>query len=375
MPLGLLALAIVSIGAVVGMAKLFADERLDRTRGDVAREPDSRPPRPPEFATSDYDQARYPRLSGRPLVGVNYTHYAFPHCTFHRTYIIARYHRPGVAETVHEQLMQMRENGITTLRTILWHDEDGEDWGPIPSEGGRLREPFRSNLIRYATEVRKFGFARLTIAFIPKGSHDPLKLTYEPEKFEENWRLIRTVRSLVKRHGPRDTRFDLFSEGAPNETPTRYEPRPRQTARYIARLYRRYVRNFGNRDVSVSVIASIEPTQPTNRMRNLIRILRSSGEALPRWYDVHIGFEPRSAAYALRHTEAALDAARQSQPLVIGDLGYDNPEIAKAIKRWRRRSQRRLEEVSPWYTRTHLGCQVTPPYDPGAYRELRPSAG
>jgi hypothetical protein len=374
--LGVIALAIATVAVYAAAVSFFANSRAGDSGtsaqdGDVSAISDVQPPPPPTFPDADYRQSRYPRPTGEPLIGVNYTHYAFPDCTFRGTYIIASYHKPGVAERVHEQLMQMRQAGIATIRTVLWHQTNGQQWGPIPTAGGQFHEPFRSNLIRFVTEVRKFGFARFTLAFEPRGTHNPLRRAYKPARFGENWRLIRAVRSLVKRHGPRNTRFDLFSEGAPNEEPTRYEPRPQQTARYLRTLYRLYVSRFGNQDVSVSAIGSTDPPRPTNRLENLIRILRSSGKPLPRWYDVHIGYDAAGASNALRQAKVVLNRNRQHQPLVIGDLGYDNPAIARAIKRSLKRSSRRLEEVSPWYTRERLGCQVTPPYEPGAYgREL-----
>jgi hypothetical protein len=370
--------SIALVAAYVAVATLFApphsSDTGNRASGDEVVQTGEVPPSPPRFSASDYRQSSFPpsRRPRRPLIGVNYTHYAFPNCTFHRTYIPASYHRPGVAQKVHNQLSGMRKAGVDTIRTVLWHDATGQDWGPIPSAGGALREPFRTNLIRYVTEVKRFGFARLTIAFHPERTHNPLRRAYTPDKFAQNWRFIREVRSVVKRHGPRNTRFDLFSEGAPNETPTRYEPVPAQTGQYISRLYRLYVKRYGNRDVTVSAVGSFTAAEETNRLENLIRILRSSGAPLPRWYDLHIGYDPTEAAHALRQAEAVLNRNRQHQPLVIGDLGYDNPQIARAIKRVLRRSARPLEEVSPWYTRVRFGCQVTPPYAPGVYgRELQ----
>jgi hypothetical protein len=370
--LGLSALTIgvlaAFVASIVFSIHSLPESPADRT-GDKAERSE-----PPKFPASDYRQSRFPKVGGRPLIGVNYTHYRFPNCTFHDTYLLTSYGEPGVARKVHAQLFAMRKAGVATLRTIIWHmtDPSGKDWGPISSAGGRLHEPNRTNLVRYLTEVRRFGFTRLTIAFEPQGTNDPLRRSYDGSKLRENWRFIEAVRYLLKRYGPHDTRIDLFSEGAPNEMPTKYEPLPQQTGRYLSSLYRLYVKRFGNRDVSVSAIASLKPAEPTNRLQNLIRILRSSGEPLPRWYDVHIGFDPSSASYSLRQAAAALDREGQYQPLVIGDAGYDNLGIATAIARSLRGSPRPLEEVSPWYTKTLYGCPVTPPYSPGAYgSELR----
>jgi hypothetical protein len=366
---GGLGLTIAVIGAYVAAATLFVPPGGDDTgaSGDAIVQQGQAPPSPPEFPASDYHQSSFPAPRRRPLVGANYTHYAFPNCTFRNTYVIAHYHKPGVAEKVHKQLFQMRKAGVATIRTILWHDAKGQPWGPIPSDGGGLREPFRSNLMRFVSEVRRFGFARFTLVFEPKRTHHPLRTAYQPGNFVENWRFIREARTVVKRYGPSDTRFDLLGEGAPNETPTSYEPRPQQTARYLRRMYSLYVRRYGNRDVTVSAIGSLNPATPTNRVQNLVRILRSSGEPLPRWYDVHVGDNPAGAAYALRQAERQLNAERQPQPLVIGDVGHENPGVAQAIKTFVDRSPRRLEEVTPWYTYTLYGCQVPPPYSPGVY--------
>jgi hypothetical protein len=341
------------------------------SRGTDAGTPEFQRSEKPKFDAGDYQQSRFPKVTGRPLIGVNYTHYEFPNCYFlRRKYVLAAYQNPGVATTVHQQLMQMRSSGIESIRTVIWYDAVGQKWGPIPAPAGILREPFRTNLIRYVTEIKRFGFARLTIAFEPKRANNPLLHGYRPTRFAENWRFIRQVRSIVKRYGPRQTRFDLLGEGAPNATATGYEPLPSQTGRYLRDLYRLYVRRYGNRDVSVSAITSQLP-YPTNRLENLIRILRSAGETLPRWYDVHIGFDAHRAAYGLRTAESQLKRQAQIQPLVIDDAGYDSPAIAKVIRRFVRRTGRRLEEVTPWYTRTRLGCPVPPPYVPGAYATLR----
>jgi len=166
---------------------------------------------------------------------------------------------------------------VASIRTIIWHltNANGQRWGPIPSPGGRLEEPYRTSLIRYVTEIRRFGFARLTVSFAPQQTNNPLLPMYEPSKFRENWRFIETVRALVKRYGPRDTRIDLLNEGAPTRRRANGRRVPRQTANYLRTLYRLYVGRFGNRDVSISAIS----WDMTNRVRNLVRILDSTRDA------------------------------------------------------------------------------------------------
>ena len=337
-------------------------------RDTEAGKPDIHGAEPPRFSAVDYRQSRFPKPAGQPLIGVNYTHYEIENCTLYKTDIIGYYDEPGVAREVHTQLFRMRKAGVATIRTVIWHETSAarEFWGPVPSEGGRLYEPDRSNLIHFLTEIKRFGFARLTIVFSPQGRNNPLRPEYEPSKFRENWRFIRTVRSLVKRYGPRRTRFDLMSEGAPSETPSDWSPVPRQTGRYLAAMYRRYVSHYGNRDVTISSIAS-EPNTWADRLRNLVRILKSTGEPMPRWYDVHVPYSPAGASQSLQQVNLVLDQEGQSQPLVVGETAYDSRGHASVIKRFLSTTSRPIEEVSTWYQRTSKGCPIAPPYTPGAY--------
>jgi hypothetical protein len=367
--LSLVAVAAVGVGAYIAVIVLTANSRPSSPDGPVEGQKSSAP----RFAASDYGQSNFPKLRGAPLIGANYTHYAFPNCTFHGTLILASYQQPGVAQRVHDQLLEMRKAGIATIRTLIWHTTKPEvSYGlSVPSAGGKLREPYRTNLIRYVSEIRRFGFARFTVSFGPEGTNNPLPLSYDPTKFRENWRFIEAVRSLVKRYGPADTRFDLFNEGAPNETPTTYEPRPEQTALYLRNMYRLYVKRFGNKDVSVSVIAGLHRAQRTNRLEYLIKTLKTSGVSMPRWYDVHIGNIPIRVSHALDETESFLDEYGQHQPIVIGDTAYDSPRMAMQFERFLPRFSHRVEEITPWYRQNRHQCPFTPPYKPGAYAQLR----
>jgi hypothetical protein len=335
------------------------------------------------LANAHYDKERFPRIRS-PLVGVNYTHYDFPGCQFpgrppglSDTGILTNYHEPGVRNKVHRQLYEMRKNGVSSIRTVIWHmtDPGQQRWGPVPSAGGTLVEPYRSNLVNYVREVRRFGFARLTIPFGPRASNDPRnprapgQVSYDPAKFEENWRFIQDVRSLVKRHGPRWTRFDILAEGAVSS----HAPRSRFTRvrNYVREMYTRYVRQFGKGDVTVSVIPARYSTDRGNRLQNLISVLESTGMGQPRWYDLHIGYTAVEADHSLRNSDAVLRRNRLSQPIVVGETAYNDRRIARVIRKFRGDGGRRVQEVISWYVRWTKKCNVSPPYRVTAFkREL-----
>ena len=152
-----------------------------------------------------------------PLVGANYTHYSITGCSLQGTGIVAGYDKDGVRETVRAQLAAMRASGMASLRLVLWHTSEitGREWGVVPSAGGELPEPYRSNLATYLTDVREAGFEQLTVAFAPAAANDPRAKSYDATRFEENWRFLENVRPLIKRYGPPSTHIDLINEGAP----------------------------------------------------------------------------------------------------------------------------------------------------------------
>jgi hypothetical protein len=356
---------VAAIAAVSYVTATYVNRGSDGSAGEVDTTPGPRV----EFPAGDYRQRGLPRPDRGPQVGMNYTHYAFPNCDPSGTGILATLHEPGVAEKVHAQLLAMRRRGITTLRTIVWNitDASEQDTGTVSSAGGRVHEPYRTNLIRYLVEVRRFGFRRLTLAFSPQGRNNPVLPGYDPARFEENWRFIREVRALLKRHGPADTRIDLQNEGAPSD----YMPAALkdQLERYLGDMYGRYAAEFGTRDVTVSLVAPRRAADLGNRLQNLIDIVRETGMPQPRWYDVHIGYTGPRAAQGLRNSDRVLTRNRRSQPLVVGETAYDDPSVAAAIERFLERRSRRIEEVSPWYIREERGCRISPPYEVRAYRK------
>lgn len=317
-----------------------------------------------------YRQSRFPSIRA-PLIGAYYTHYGFPDCGFGDRGILATYQSHRVRAKVHRQLFRMRKRGITSLRIIIWHmtDPGNQRWGVVSSAGGTLREPYRTNLIRFVREVRKYGFGRLSVAFGPKWINNPKAPRFKGGKFQENWRFIQDVRPIVKRYGPKDTRFDLLTEGAPSK----YGPKSRfrNLRAYIRRMYANYVTAFGKSDVSVSSLVPREPKDQGNRLQNLIDIFNSTGLGQPNWYEVHLGINWSSdeAFYGLTNSDSVLSQNQQGQPLVIGQVAYNRNGIARAIARFVGNTGRRMDEVLEWYQRDNPGCTVSPPYEADAYKD------
>jgi hypothetical protein len=302
-----------------------------------------------------------------PLIGVNYTHVAFPECSLDDTGIVLTYDEPGVRTKVRRQLAAMRAAGIQTLRLLLWHATDAGTmrWGVVSSGGGRLEEPYRSNLIRYLGDVRRAGFERLTLVFAPEGANNPLGGFYDPATFDENWQFIRDVRPLLKEYGPAATRVDLINEGAP---PAWESPEVLAEAEaYVTKMWSSYVDAFGSEDASFSSVGADGPYDTAARMQNLVDALRASGRPLPGWFDIHPPYDHDGMLAVLRAVDATLTANGLSQPLVIGETAYDDAGVASAIAEFRAESARPILEVMAWPLRAGRQCGVSAPYRADAY--------
>lgn len=304
-----------------------------------------------------------------PLIGVNYNHFAFPGCSLDDTGIVLTYGEPGVRTTVRRQLAAMRAAGIQTLRLLLWHVTDAGDmrWGVVASRGGRLAEPYRSNLIQYLSDVKEAGFEQLTLAFAPEGANMPLGGFYDPSTFDENWEFVRDVRPLLKEYGPASTHVDLINEGAPPdwESPDVFA----EAQAYITNMWSNYVGAFGGEDASFSSVGADGPYDTATRMQNLVDALRASGRPFPRWFDVHPPYDHDGMLAVLRAVDAMLTANGLSQPLVVGESAYDDPGVASAIEQFRTESARPILEVMAWPLRARQQCGVSAPYRAEAYIE------
>ena len=253
------------------------------------------------------------------------------------------YYSPGVREIVRQQLAAMRAAGMRAMRLIFYHASQPLD-NLVPSTGGRLAEPFRTNLVRYLQDLRAAGFASVTVAFNPWVANDPIGYTnvpYDPSLFEENWQFIRDVRPLVKQYGPATTRLDLLAEGAPDY----WQPQLRD---YVMELWKRYVDEFGNTDATISAITNPgTPGGSGSRLQNFIPALRETGRALPTWFDVHPSWSA-AALTDLRGVDEYLRSEGLTQPLIVAELAYNNPENAAAVAAFTHESARPVLEVMEW---------------------------
>jgi hypothetical protein len=314
-----------------------------------------------------------------PSIGMNYTHAAItPYCSLDgaRSPIVLTYHEPGVRRVVRAQLAAMRAAGMQTISMLLWNmtNPGTHRWGVVSSAGGVLREPHRSNLIRFTRDVRDAGFQRLTVHFSPQWTNDPvgqygptglIQDVWEPAKLDENWGFIRNARTLVKQHGPADTRFDIASG---------FPPSPFQPAfiidrlkTYMAEMWTRYVAEFGKSDATISVIGNGPETATADRLHNLIEALSLTGVGLPEWFEIYADPGSPSAFLHLTAFDRALSARGLQQPIVIGDAAYESAAVAADIARFISSSPRPVLEVYQSWQATNGACFAAP-YRGDAYR-------
>jgi hypothetical protein len=319
-------------------------------------------------------------LAAAPLIGTTYTHTAVAgDCNLDnpRSAIVLTYDEPEVRRRVRGQLAAMRAAGVQTISILLWNmtSPGNHVWGVIPSLNGRLSEPYRTNLIRFTRDIRDAGFARFTVHFSPQwtnnpmGEYGPTGLTqdvWDPAKFEENWGFIREARTLIKQHGPTDTRFDIASEFPPSEYQPAFIIDRLQT--YMAEMWKRYVGVFGRSDVTISVIGKGRDAEGPMRLGNLVRALTTTGLGMPEWFEIHPDWSSPAVFQELSAFDRALSELGQFQPIVIGEASYENPPVAADIARFVSSSSRPVLEVYQWWQRTE-GSQCFPaPYRADAYR-------
>ncbi len=327
-------------------------------------------------------QAR-PSTLELPQIGATYTHAFIPrNCDLGvARALVKTYDWPGTRRRAQLQLAAMRAAGVDSLVMFLWHlgEPATNDLNNLPSAGGRIREPFRTNLINYVTDIRAAGFKSLTVNYGPQWTNNPLgdwqpngvvNDIWDPRKLDENWSFIQDTRTLIKRYGPQETWFDPTMEMAPSDY---VEQRlPGRLDGYIAEIYRRYVEAFGKDDLIFTVIGKSPEARltTTERMNNLIRILRSTGLDMPPRFGVHT--DQSSPTIGVKAADDALRRNGLEQPLVIGEMVAEGPSSASAardIVNFARSSGRAVPQVHLWWWRSEFEPHecLSPPYRADSY--------
>jgi hypothetical protein len=306
-----------------------------------------------------------------PLLGTIYTHYRFPNGSMDNGGIILSYANQGVRDQVRSQLSQMKNAGVQTLNLDIWHMwDDPQPWGVVSSRGGRISDPYRTNLINFLTDVKQAGFSRLLITFCPMWKNSPGNYEgpgqYDPARFEENWEFIQDIRSIAKQYGPANIIFDLLGEGAPSSNWPDYQ----QVYNYDVELWQLYVDKFGKSDATISLIA--DSYWNNNRLENLISIYNTSGRAFPDWF--YISFYVKDnvtidEAYSdLEHIDQVLTANNLLQSLRVRETWYNSTIIAEAIKKFNSSHTRQVEEIMQWFIgMDNPSVLINPPYNVDVY--------
>jgi hypothetical protein len=276
--------------------------------------------------------------------------------------ILYDYGDPSIRARIKLQLAAMAAAGLQSLRVFFVYDYNtSENQFFVPARSGRLEEPFRSNLVNYLTDIRAAGLTRVTLTFDPRYSADPGHRfgPYDPSTFEASWGLIHDTRPLVKQYGPADTRIDLLNEGAP------FLNGPDARIDWVGRMYTRYVDAFGADDVGVSAAWG-------SSLSGLVQVLRGTGEPLPRWFDVHPRYEYETALDDLHRWDDELTAAGVDQPFVIGEVKYNDADMARALAELATSARHQVEEVMEFPALlSGVGGQpscINPPYRIDAYQ-------
>ena len=281
-----------------------------------------------------------------PLLGADWIRYDEqpPYCG--GPPIIVHYHEPGIRTRLQAQLAAMRAAGMRALRLFVYHASDVRDQSNwlVSSAGGRLAEPYRTNLAEFLDDVRAAGFTSMTVTFNPWFENDPVGYTrapFDPSLVDENWRFITDIRPIVKEHGPATTWIDLINEGAPDD----WQPQLRD---YVSELWRRYADAFGTSDVVVSTIVKSDEGGTTSRLTNLIDLFRQAGRGMPAAFQIHPSWSETGALRDLNSADAVLTQAHLSQPLLIGEEMYNSAGAARGIATFIRASQRPVLEILEW---------------------------
>ncbi len=312
-----------------------------------------------------------------PEIGVTYTQPAIPdNCDLSAARgLIKTYNWPGTRRRAQLQLAAMRAAGIDSIRILMWHlgDPASNDTTNLPSTGGRLIEPYRANLIHFATDIRRAGFKSMVVEYSPQwtnnpfgewGPNGPTIDRWDQAKFDENWEFIRDTHELITRNGPPETWFDPASEFAPTDYVD--QALHHRIDEYLTEMYRRYVTAFGGSDLVPFVIAKGSAEGTEEEFQHLIADFGAAGLGLPTRFGAHPTQESPTDLQDLRNVDAAMRRLGLEQPLLIGETLAEGPNsraLAHDIAEFARTSGRQVPLVYLWFARFEsepLHCASAP---------------
>ncbi len=292
-------------------------------------------------------------LTARHRGGSNYAWYRIdPGCVRSPYGIIANYDTQ--APEIDRQLVAMYRNGQRRLRIPIYHGRGIAGGTNMESKGGDLTARCRQNLRRLLATIRRMGFSEVVIGFFPQGWNTPARWTsFQPDLYEENWRLISNLRPLIVA-AHIHYRIDLWNEGSPGA-------RQAVILEYCQRLWNQYAAAFGTRD---TVGFSIVPG--TDRLELVSTVYGDSpfgNHGRPRVLDLHFY---KDAGARFKAARAILRAGGYRQPWIIGEGYYNDPAEAQALRQAIRATHQQVLFLMQWPLTSDAACRdvsLAPPLD------------
>ncbi|MFD5476488.1 hypothetical protein [Streptomyces hawaiiensis] len=263
---------------------------------------------------------------------------------------------PGV---IGRQLGQMARAGQKRLRIPVYHHRGPDSGTVMDSTGGRLDASNVRNLTALLGAVKAAGFEAVEVGFFPQDANDPTGwATFDQGLYEENWGVVRQVRSVVAHSGLAYT-LDLLNEGAPPEG-------EKVWLRYDKTLWEDYRRAFGVRDtVGFSMTVWIAGRVP--------QLPEVYGNTPPSVLEIHLyGQEGQNGTEYQQFMAAdeALDEIGYEQPLIVGEVYYNDTVAADGIRRAGADARRPVLHLTQWPILRKGKCpaaDVAPPIAYDAY--------
>jgi len=251
----------------------------------------------------------------------------------------------SVRSKVQNQLSAMKLSEIDTLRIFVeWGDiqprPSNSPVYPIDPPSTSLPDSYFTNINNFLLDAKAAGIQNVIIAFAGFGSYGASctsDLTNIVLPTFENT-VDKLMSQVVLSPGSKpNIKIDLQNEISPSN----YGDQCFKDAAtsFIKSLWSYYVSHYGNSRASFSSILdnSTDPRIAGNRLANLIAALKSSGYALPTWFDVH-AYESRSGTvnmlrgvYQIYSDYGLLSNGAEPKETVVGETFYEDQDSANGI--------------------------------------------